>query len=179
MRSKRIRSTSAGRVSNAELRREAVRAIELAQTQHMIFLAVLAQRGGSVTVTEGTITQIGTELEFYDYRVRDGLHPGESIVELVDSRKTNEDADGDHTDRSGTGDVEAGTGNGPDSAGGDRGADSGARGTLAGLTMSGAGATSPSPVLPTSPEITPTPDPIPEPTPSTDSPTTETLTGNE
>lgn len=84
-------STRAGRISNREMRRRAQQAIEHGTKVHLILLAVLAQSGGEVTVTDGTLQQVGRNLADLDYVIADGKVKGESIVRLVEGK--NHDAD--------------------------------------------------------------------------------------
>ncbi len=50
----------------------------------LILLGVLGQLGGEVTVTTGTIDQIGERIDDFDYAILEGKAPNESIVKLID-----------------------------------------------------------------------------------------------
>lgn len=73
-------------VSNRELRRQAIASIDLGGRATMILLAVLAQQGGEVTVTDQTIAHVGRRLDDMDYVIVDGVKPGESIVRVVEGK---------------------------------------------------------------------------------------------
>lgn len=84
---------SAKKVSNHQLRRDAmamsqagIDAIAHAQRMQSVLFAVLAQVGGEVTVTDGTINQIGDHLANFSVGVLDGQTPGEHIVRLIEDR---------------------------------------------------------------------------------------------
>jgi hypothetical protein len=84
----RARTFSAKRISNREMRRRAQAAIEHGTKTHLILLAVLAQSGGEVTVTDGTLQQVGMNLATLDFAILAGKQKGESIVRLVDGKET-------------------------------------------------------------------------------------------
>lgn len=83
----RARGYTAKRISNREMRRQAQRAIEHGTKAHLILLAVLAQTGGEVTVTDGTLQQVGMNLADLDFAIVSGANKGESIVRLVNGKE--------------------------------------------------------------------------------------------
>jgi hypothetical protein len=79
--------------SNRQRMKMANFAIEHAQKVRLILLAVLAQSGGEVTVTNGTIQQVGSNLATLDYAIIDGKNPNESIVRLVEGQDDEHDTE--------------------------------------------------------------------------------------
>lgn len=78
-------STQASRPSNRELRRAARDAINAGTQAVLTLLAVLAQQGGEVTVTQGTIDQCAKNLNDLDFViVPSPTAPREYIVRLVE-----------------------------------------------------------------------------------------------
>lgn len=77
--------THAKKLSNRERLRRADQAIDLGNRATLILLAVLAQSGGEVTVTQGTIDQVslGIVTGELDYAIVDGKNKNEHIVRLV------------------------------------------------------------------------------------------------
>ncbi len=75
----------ARRISNRARLRAANQAIDLGNRATMILMAVLAQSGGEVVVTQGTIDQVGVAIRHgdADYAIVDGANPNEHIVRLV------------------------------------------------------------------------------------------------
>jgi len=81
------------KVSNRELRRRATQVVlehEALQAQgaktFAILLTVLAQKGGEVTVTKGTIDQVGANLARLSYQIVTSEVPGEHIIRLVEGK---------------------------------------------------------------------------------------------
>jgi len=86
-------STSATRVSNRELRREAVKAIQSFEHMRLILLAVLAQNSGQLHVTTGTIEQVGQDLQYLNYEISTDPNDAKTkFVKLIDERKEQEEA---------------------------------------------------------------------------------------
>lgn len=80
-------STKAGRVSNRELRRRAQSAIAIGTKAYSILLTVLAQKGGEVVITEGTIAQVNRSFNTLDFEVVPNKDtPGEYVVRLLDGK---------------------------------------------------------------------------------------------
>lgn len=71
------------KISNRARRRLADDTIKTAQAATAILLGCLAQRGGEIIVTQGTLDQIGPKLADLDFVVEDGDNPGETRVRLV------------------------------------------------------------------------------------------------
>jgi len=74
-------STRADRPSNRELRRQANQSIALGAHTFAVLLAVLAQSGGEVTVTEGTMAQVDPRRMAFE--IVEGKNEKEKIVRLV------------------------------------------------------------------------------------------------
>ena len=74
-------STRADRPSNRQLRRDANKALALGAHTFAVLLGVLAQSGGEVTVTEGTMRQVDPRTMAFE--IVDGKAPGEKIVRLI------------------------------------------------------------------------------------------------
>ena len=64
-----FRSTTSGKVGNREMRRRAVRSMQEGSKIYALLLAVLAQKGGEIVVTQGTIDQVGANLANLGYRI--------------------------------------------------------------------------------------------------------------
>ena len=79
-------STSAKRVSNRELRRRATRSIQEGSKVYALLLTVLAQSGGEIVVTKGTIDQVGMNLLNLGYVVVGGKEENEFIVRLTEGK---------------------------------------------------------------------------------------------
>ena len=81
-------STKAGRVSNRELRRRAQQAIAIGTKAYSILLTVLAQKGGEVVITEGTIAQVNAKFNELDFEVVPNKDKaGEYLVRLMDGQQ--------------------------------------------------------------------------------------------
>ena len=79
------RSASAKRVSNRALRRQAIASIAAGSKAYATLLAVLAQKGGEVVVTQGTIDQVGQNLDNLGYViVSNRPQAGEFTVRLTE-----------------------------------------------------------------------------------------------
>jgi hypothetical protein len=84
-------SIRAGRLSNRERRRRADEAIEIGTKAVLTTLVLLAQKGGEITVTQGTLQQCMANLDNLDYIVEPNPKvPGEFIVRLIEGNKDNE-----------------------------------------------------------------------------------------
>lgn len=77
-------SSHAGRISNRQRLRNAAQAEKWGLKAYMALLAVLAQRGGEVTVTAGTIKQIEGNFANLSYKMIPSPVSGEFIVRLVE-----------------------------------------------------------------------------------------------
>jgi hypothetical protein len=77
-------STRAGRVSNREIRRRAKGSFRESTKLFALFLTVLAQKGGEVTITQGTIDQVGERLMGLGYVVVPGKNEKEFIVRITE-----------------------------------------------------------------------------------------------
>lgn len=75
------------RLSNRKRRQLTDEAMGYAMRCRLILIACLAQSGGSITITKGTINQAGMNLAHLDYAVVDGTTENDSIVKLVDDRE--------------------------------------------------------------------------------------------
>lgn len=81
--------TAAKQISNREMMRRAKEAISVGTMALHTLLAVLQQKGGTVTVTAGTLNQITRNLDHLDFSIEhspDVLN--EVVVRLVDTRDT-------------------------------------------------------------------------------------------
>jgi hypothetical protein len=77
-------SDRAGRVSNRELRRRANAAIAIGTKAYSILLTVLAQKGGEVVITAGTIEQVNRDFNTLDFEVVPNKDiAGEFVVKLL------------------------------------------------------------------------------------------------
>lgn len=74
------------RISNRERRRRADAAIEQGTRAFLTCLAVLAQKGGEVVVTQGTLDQVTRDLTTLDFVVVPGETPAEFIVRIVNGK---------------------------------------------------------------------------------------------
>ena len=73
--------TSYPKVSNRQIRREALKAITRAEEAVKLLVAVLAQQGGEVTITTGTLDQVRSDM---DFKVEPGEKPNElKIIALT------------------------------------------------------------------------------------------------
>jgi len=66
------------------LRREAKAAINAGARAVVVLLTVLAQRGGEVTITQGTLDQCTQNLNHMDFGIFPGATEGEFIVRLLE-----------------------------------------------------------------------------------------------
>jgi hypothetical protein len=79
-----IRTLSARPLSNREIRRRAHGAIEEGTRAFFTCLAVLAQKGGEVIVTQETLNQVSRNLKHMDFTVEPNKDvPGEFVVKIV------------------------------------------------------------------------------------------------
>lgn len=78
--------TSTKRISNREMRRLAQRAINAGTQATMVLLACIAQSGGEITITQGTLDQCQANLGHLDFEIVDGVKPGEFVVRMLESR---------------------------------------------------------------------------------------------
>lgn len=83
---RRFQSGGANRISNRELRRQAKTSVIAGYRAYMTLLAVLAQKGGDVTVTQGTINQVNANYANLSYVVVPGETEGEFIVRMVEGQ---------------------------------------------------------------------------------------------
>lgn len=74
------------KVSNRQRRRIADLAITQAQKVHVILLAILAQKGGEITVTQGTLDQVEKEFAELDYQIVPA-GKGEYLIRLLEGGK--------------------------------------------------------------------------------------------
>lgn len=75
------------KVSNREIRRRATEAISVGTTALHLLLTVLAQKGGEVVVTQGTIDQCASKLNELDFEIVDGEKRGEFIIRMLEGVK--------------------------------------------------------------------------------------------
>lgn len=86
-------SMSAKRVSNRQLRREGIQAIQAFEHMRLILIGLLAQNSGQLHITTGTIDQVGREIDHLNYEiVTDPNDPKTRLVRLVDDRKEEAEA---------------------------------------------------------------------------------------
>lgn len=78
-------SALASRVSHRELRRQADRAIVYGRQAYATLLAVLAQKGGDVVVTQGTLDQVTANYDHLGFVV-ENIGTGEFRVKLTEGR---------------------------------------------------------------------------------------------
>lgn len=77
---------STKKIGNREIRRRAQEAIEQGTKSFLICLAVLAQKGGEVIVTQGTLDQMMSKLDKLDFDVKPHKDiPGEFVVRVIDN----------------------------------------------------------------------------------------------
>jgi hypothetical protein len=69
------------------LRRRARYSIAQGGQVYAILLAVLAQSGGEITVTQGTLNQVGANMQQLGYIVTKGTVENEFIVRLVEGKQ--------------------------------------------------------------------------------------------
>jgi hypothetical protein len=88
-----FQSGMAGRVSNRELRRRAARAIQYGRQAYATLLAVLAQSGGEITVTAGTLDQVNQNYNAMGFVVEQKKDlPNEYLVRLTTGREETPEA---------------------------------------------------------------------------------------
>lgn len=76
-------------ISNRERRRRAEEAIAVGTRSFLVTLALLAQKGGEMIVTQGTLDQVTAKLQELDYEVvPNPATQGEFIVRLLESANT-------------------------------------------------------------------------------------------
>lgn len=75
------------RKSNRQYIREAQFAVKEGARVFAVLLAVLAQKGGDVTITQGTLDQVGQNLSTMGYAIVPGATKGEFIVRLTEGRE--------------------------------------------------------------------------------------------
>lgn len=75
------------KVSNREIRRRATEAISVGTTALHLLLTVLAQKGGEIVVTQGTIDQCASKLNELDFEIVDGEKRGEFIIRMLEGVK--------------------------------------------------------------------------------------------
>lgn len=83
------------RKSNRQYIREAQFAVKEGARVFAVLLAVLAQKGGDVTITQGTLDQVGQNLSTMGYAIVPGATKGEFIVRLTEGKVV--DPPGDDT----------------------------------------------------------------------------------
>ncbi len=79
--------TNARRVSNRERMRVAMAAIDLERKARLTLLAVLAQSGGEVTVTQGTLDQVARNLSSITHEIVNSAD-NEYLIRLVEKDTT-------------------------------------------------------------------------------------------
>ena len=84
--------TSAKKVSNREMQRQARRAINAGTQATMVLLACIAQSGGEITITQGTLDQCQQNLGRLDFEIVDGVKPGEFVVRMLEGEQKKEAA---------------------------------------------------------------------------------------
>jgi hypothetical protein len=72
------------KISNRQARRNAQIAIEYGMKSGLILLAVLAQHGGDVTVTQGTIDQVTSRLDTLRWEIVPGKVKNEFTVRMIE-----------------------------------------------------------------------------------------------
>jgi hypothetical protein len=70
--------------ANALGNKAAIRFHGQALKNFQMLMTVLAQKGGEVTVTKGTIAQVMGKLQFLDFAVIKGATDGELIIRMLD-----------------------------------------------------------------------------------------------
>lgn len=76
--------TNAKRISNRERMRRAQSALVAGSRAQMILLSILAQKGGEVVVTAGTINQVGSKLNELGYEVVPNASGSEFTVRMLE-----------------------------------------------------------------------------------------------
>jgi hypothetical protein len=104
------------KVSNRELMRRAEYSIREGGKQYALLLAVLAQSGGEVTVTQGTIDQVGMNLPNLGYVVVGGKAEKEFIVRLTEGHEDAPESPTSHEEAPEVLDEEVGPETAPDPA---------------------------------------------------------------
>ena len=103
---------NAKKVSNREMRRRAQAAINAGTEAILVLLACLAQKGGEIVVTQGTLDQCARNLENLDFEIKGGVNPNEFIVRLLEGKADGHEEAGHAGDRNG-GEAEHGAGDEP------------------------------------------------------------------
>lgn len=83
--SRSFQGGGAGRVSNREMRRRAASAIIYGRQAYSTLLAVLAQSGGEVKVTQGTLDQVDKNYDALGFVVVHTDKAGEFIVRMTET----------------------------------------------------------------------------------------------
>lgn len=76
--------TNTKRISNRERMRRAAASIQAGLRAEQILLAVLAQKGGEVVVTQGTINQVGMKLASLGYEIVPNAEGTEFTVRMLE-----------------------------------------------------------------------------------------------
>lgn len=76
--------TNAKRISNRERMRRAAASIQAGLRAEQILLAVLAQKGGEVVVTKGTVNQVGMKWASLGYEVVPNAEGTEFTVRMLE-----------------------------------------------------------------------------------------------
>ena len=82
---RRIQSYAASRPSNRSIRRHALYATEHGRKAFATLMAVLAQHGGEVTVTVGTLEQVNAEYAHLGFEVVPTAEGKEFVVKMTHS----------------------------------------------------------------------------------------------
>lgn len=75
-----IKTFSAAPISNRQIRRNARAAIDTGLRSYITLLTVLAQKGGEVVVTKGTIDQVNATLPSLSYEVKPVDEKGNEFI---------------------------------------------------------------------------------------------------
>jgi hypothetical protein len=81
---RQFQSGRVNRVSNRQLRRAALSSIQSGMRMNGVLMAVLAQSGGEVTVTKGTIDQVDAKMGRLGWTIVAGATHNEFIVRMVE-----------------------------------------------------------------------------------------------
>lgn len=85
---RQFQSGRANRVSNRQLRRAALSTMQSGMKLQGVLMTVLAQAGGEVTVTKGTIDQVEAKMSRLGWTVVAGEKENEFIVRMVEADVT-------------------------------------------------------------------------------------------
>lgn len=80
------RGYKASRISTRALRKSYLYSIGEGAKQYSLLLALLAQAGGELTVTAGTLEQVGQNLQDLSYVMVPGKESNEFIVRMVEGK---------------------------------------------------------------------------------------------